>query len=448
MQNINETLTELDVRGDAGLMSRLATNWEERDGGTWRFQLRPDVKFSDGSAFDAGDVKHSIERAFSDKISCETPRYFSGVEIKADVVDDHTIDITTSPAQPILPLMMSLVTIVPAETPVEFTRNPVGTGPYVLTEWNAGQNIILERRDDYWGDAPKVSKAEYLFRGEAAVRAAMVATGEADIAPVISELDANNPATDFAYLNSETLYMRLDHSIEPISDRRFRQALNMAIDREAFIGTLLPEGTLIATAVVPPSTIGWNAEIVPTAFDRERAKALLEEARASGVNVDAPITLIGRTNNYPNATEVMEALTTMLSEAGFNAKMEMQEVAEFEDTYGKPFAEDRPAQLVTAMHDNARGDPMFSMYFKYHSEGSESGLTDPRVDDLIEKATAASGEERTKIWSELFAYLHDDLVADVMLFHMVGLSRISERLDFVPSIATNSQLQLSEIGFR
>lgn len=448
MQNISETLTELDVRGDAGLMPRLAESWEDAGDGTWRFNLRQGVAFSDGSAFDAEDVKHSFERAFSEEISCESPRYFAGMNLSYEVVDEHTIDITTDPAQPILPLLMSLVTIVPSETPVEFVREPIGTGPYVLSEWNVGQNLTLERRDDYWGDAPEVTKATYVVRGESAVRAAMVETGEAHIAPTISDVDAANPATDFSYPNSETLYLRLDHTMAPLDDIRVRRALNMAIDREAFIGTLLPDGTEIAVAMVPPTTLGWNEEIEPIAFDPEGARALLEEARADGVDVDQQIQLVGRTNNYPGVTEVMEALQAMLTDAGFNADLQMYEVAEFENIYSKPYPENRPPQLVAAMHDNSRGDPVFSMYFKYHTEGTQSGISDQRVDQLITDATAATGDERETLWSDLFAYLYEDLVADVMLFHMVGFARVAETIDWTPTIATNSQLQLSEIGIK
>jgi peptide/nickel transport system substrate-binding protein len=256
LQNVSETLTELDVRGGKGLMPRLAESWEPVDEKTWRFHLRQGVSFSDGSSFDANDVKHSFDRAMSEQISCESPRYFGGMEITSEVVDDHTIDFSVDPAQPILPLLMSLVTIVPSETPVEFTREPIGTGPYVLSQWTPGQSIVLERRDDYWGEAPEVTKATYVFRSDSAVRAAMVQAGEADIAPSVSEQDATNPETDFAYPNSETLYLRLDHSMAPLEDKRVRQALNMAVDREAFIGTILPTGTQLATAMVPPTTLG------------------------------------------------------------------------------------------------------------------------------------------------------------------------------------------------
>ena len=448
LQNISETLTELDVRGDKGLMPRLAESWEDKGDGTWQFKLRQGVSFSDGTSFDAADVKHSFDRVFSDQLTCESARYFADTDLTFTVVDDHTIDVKAEPAQPILPLLMSLVTIVPSETPMEFVREPIGTGPYAMTDWTAGQQIVLTRRDDYWGEAPAVISATYVFRSEPAVRAAMVETGEADIAPQITEVEATNPATDFTYPNSETVYLRIDQTVEPMGDLRVRKALNAAIDREAFIGTVLAAGTELATAMVPPTTLGWNADLEPPAYDPEQAKAWLAEAEAEGVNVKAPVEVIARTENFPHVTEVGEALVQMLNEVGFNASLRMVEVAEHEQYYSKPYPEGRPAQLVVAQHDNSRGDPVFSMYFKYHSNGTQSGVSDPKVDELIEKATAATGEERAALWSELFAYVHDEIVADALLFHMVGHSRVSERLDFTPTIATNQQLQLSEIGFK
>ncbi|WMT85305.1 ABC transporter substrate-binding protein [Pelagibacterium sp. 26DY04] len=447
MQNISETLTQLDVRGDAGLMPRLAESWEDLGEGTWRFNLRPDVSFSDGTSFDAADVEHSFARVFSDQITCESARYFADTELSFEVVDDLTIDITAEPAQPILPLLMTLVTIVPSETPMEFVDEPIGTGPYVLSDRAIGQYIQLDRRDDYWGEQPEVTSARYVFRSEAAVRAAMVETGEADIAPQITELEATNPATDFSYPNSETVYLRIDSADAPTSDLRVRQALNHAIDREAFIGTLLAEGTDLAVAIVPPTTLGWNGDLVPHAFDPDLARQLLAEAEADGVDVSLPIEIIARTENFPNVAEVAEALTQMLTDVGFNATLRMVEVAEHEQYYSKPYPESEGTRLILAQHDNSRGDPVFSAAFKYHSEGTQSGIADPEVDDLIERATAATGDERSALWSELFAVVHDELYADVLLFHMVGHSRVSERLDFRPTIATNSQLQLSEIGF-
>jgi peptide/nickel transport system substrate-binding protein len=448
MENVSETLTELDVRGKKGVMPRLAEKWEQTQDGSWRFHLRQGVKFSNGTTFDAKDVKHSFDRVMSDKNACESRRYFGGMKISANVVDPYTIDFKADPAQPILPLLMSLVTIVPEETPLAFIREPIGTGPYALKNWTPGQQIVLAARSDYWGAKPQVTEATYLFRSDPSVRAAMVKAGEADLSPSISQLDATDPKTDFSYLDSETVYLRLDHNIQPLNDVRVRKALNLAIDRQAFIGTLVPDGAVLATALVPPTTQGWNPDVKVFPYDPEGAKKLLAEAKAAGVKVDTPITLIARTANFPNVTEIMEAVQSQLQEVGFKVDLKFVEVAEHESYYSKPFKEGRGPIIVAAMHDNSKGDPSFTMFFKYASQGTQSGFSDPKVDDLIKRASAAVGDERAKLWSQLIAYLHDDVVADGLLFHMVGFSRVSPRIEFKPTIATNSMLQLSEIGIK
>ncbi len=448
MQNVNETLTQYDVKTGQGVMPRLAESWEDTGNGTWRFKLRDGVTFSDGSAFDATDVKASFERALSDKMTCETPRYFGDTKLSFNVVDPHTIDITADPAQPILPLLLSLVTIVPSETPLEFIREPIGTGPYKLASWTPGQSVVLERRADYWGTAPEAEKATYVFRTDPAVAAAMVTQGEADLSPSISAADATDPERDVSYLNSETLYLRLDSAIAPIGDKRVREALNMAVDREAFVGSLLPEGTVPAVAMVPPTTLGWNPDVKEYPFDPEKAKELLEAAKADGVPVDTTLHLIGRSNLFPGVTEVAEALQQMLQDVGFNVDLQMVEVAQQEELYSKPFKEGRPPQMLLVSHDNSRGDPVFSMFFKYDSQGRQSGISDPKVDEMIAKASAATGEERTKDWQELFAYLHDEVVPDVLLFHMVSFARVGDRIEFKPTIATNSQLELADVTFK
>ena len=138
----------------------------------------------------------------------------------------------------------------------------------------------------------------------------------------------------------------------------------------------------------------------------------------------------------------------MLADVGLNVKLEFYEVAEHESFYSKPYPTDQGPYMLAAMHDNNKGDPVFTMYFKYDSEGRQSGTNNPKVNDMIAKASAATGDARVKGWQDLIAYLHDEIYPDVPLFHIVGFSRVSERIDFKPTIATNSQLQLSQIGFK
>ncbi|HSA79286.1 MAG TPA: ABC transporter substrate-binding protein, partial [Geminicoccaceae bacterium] len=380
-QNVTETLTEIDP-DDGSITPRLATEWEQVDDTTWRFKLKEGVKFHDGEDFTAAAAKTAIERTLDERIDCEIRiKFFGGMAVTPEVVDEHTLDIKTAEPAPILPTMMGTMTIVSPNTVMgERTRDPIGTGPYRFTSWTPGTSVVLERFDEYWGDQPEVEKVTYVFRGESAVRAAMVATGEADIAPNVAVQDATDPDMDFSYFNSETSSYRIDVNKPPLDDVRVRKALNLAIDRDAMIGSIFSEDVVKATQMVVPSINGHNPDLEPWPYEPEQAKELLAEAEADGVPVGDEITIVGRLEIYPNATEHAEATMAMLQEAGFNVKLQMLEVAEWVDTYTKPYAEDRPPQLVQTQHDNNNGDAVFTVFFKYHSDGAQSILSDPELD--------------------------------------------------------------------
>ena len=148
----------------------------------------------------------------------------------------------------------------------------------------------------------------------------------------------------------------------------------------------------------PPTTAGANPNVKPFAYDLEGAKKLLAEAKADGVPVDTEFTLIARTENFPGVTEVMEALQQMLQEAGFNVKLEFREVAEHESFYSKPYPKDQGPYMLAAMHDNSRGDPAFTMYFKYDSEGMQSGVFRPDLDVKMTSLLILSTVNWTYTW--------------------------------------------------
>ncbi|MEM7023350.1 MAG: ABC transporter substrate-binding protein [Pseudomonadota bacterium] len=448
-QNITETLTEIDPK-DGSIQPRLATEWEQLDDNTWRFKLREGVTFHDGEPFNAAAVKTAIERTLDDRIDCEIRiKFFGNLEVMPEVVDDHTIDLKTSNPAPILPTMMGTMTITSPNTVMgERTRDPVGTGPYTFGEWNVGENIVLNRFDDYWGEQPDVETANYVWRSESAVRAAMIEAGEADIAPNIAVQDATNPDLDHSYPNSETSRARIDTTRAPLDDIRVRQALNLGLDREAYQGTIFSEDVEAATQLIVPSINGHNPDLQVWPYDPEKAKALLDEARADGVPVDDEIVIIGRIGIYPNATEASEAMMAMYQELGLNVKLQMYEVAEWIDLLTKPFAEDRPPALQMSQHDNNNGDAVFTVYNKYHTEGGQSMLNDPELDALIEAAEVATGDERRATWQAVFKRINDDLIADIPLFHMVGYTRVGPDIEFTPDISTNSELQISQIKLK
>src|SRR5690606_36605426 len=104
---------------------------------------------------------------------------------------------------------------------------------------------------------------------------------------------------------------------------------------------------------------------------------------------------------YPNSAESMEAVQAMLQDVGLNVKLQMMEVAAYGEYWVKPFPENRPANIIQSQHDNSRGDAVFTAWPKYGSGGSQSRLSDPKLDELINRATAASGPERRELWEEM-----------------------------------------------
>lgn len=447
-QNVTESLTEIDPK-DGSVQPRLATSWEQVDPSTWRFKLREGVKFHDGSDLDAGDVVYTLGRMTETALGCTTyTKMFGNTVLTATAVDPLTVEIKADRPTPIFPTMMGLVHIVPEGTPKDtVSRAPVGTGPYKFVSWQPGEKIVIEQADGYWGEKPEVTGATYIWRTESALRAAMVGAGEADIAPSISIQDASDPDTDFAYLNSETTRMRIDMMTPPLDDVRVRKALNLAIDKEG-LKVLLGDDVIEATQYVVPSINGHNPDLKPFPYDPEEAKRLLAEAKADGVPVDKEITLIVREAQYSNSTEVDEAMMSMWQEVGFNMKMSVLDVNNWYTYLNKPFPENRGPILFDQMHDNNNGDASFTAFYNYSPEGLSSAVSDPEVGKLIDDAGAATGEERKKLFQEVFRKVHDDLVADVFMFHMVGYTRVGPRIDWRPNISTNSQIELADIKFR
>lgn len=446
-ENVVETLTEVNPN-DGSVTPRLAREWVMVDPKTWRFELRDGVKFHDGSDFDAEDVAHSIARLQTDGFACETRGKSIGIlKLSTNIIDKDTVEVVASDAVPILPTIMGTIPMVPVETPLDAaTRNPVGTGPYRLASWTPEQ-VVIERFDGYWGDRPVIDSAKFVTRTESAIRAAMVATGEADIASSIAAQDADDPDKDFSYFNSETTRFSLTVGIPPLDDVRVRKALNLAVDRKSLLGSLFPPDAAYATQINGPNISGYNPDLKVWPYDPDEAKRLLDEARAAGVPVDTEIHIICRNGIYPNATEVCEALLGMWSAVGLNVDLTVLEVGEWLRYAEKPFPANSGPYILQMQQDNSNGDAVFLGVHNYHSTGATSTASDPVLDKLIESATAATGEERIKLWHQVFARIDEELILEVPLFHMVGYSRVNPRLDWHPTIATNSEIQIARIKF-
>jgi peptide/nickel transport system substrate-binding protein len=448
-KNVLESLTEINP-DDSSITPRLAQSWKQIDANTWHFFLRRGVKFHDGADFNAEAVVFNIKRLYNKNVYYNARvKYFSGFATEGKAIDSYTVEIKTAKFQPLLPILMGILAISSPNTPADkATRYPIGTGPYKFVKWDAGTQIVLERFDGYWGKQPQVRKAVYLWRSESSVRAAMISIGEADFAPNIAKQDANRPDMDYSYLNSETTYLRGGGLVPPLNDRRVRMALNYAVNRNAIREGILGKDVIPATQLVVPSTFGYNPDLKVWPYDPQRARQLLDEARKDGVPVDKEIALIGRIGHFPNSDELVEALMIMFKDVGLNVKLRILEQGVYRPYMNKPYP---PGPYLLLMsHDNNFGDAVITVFSRYHCAGlsSADATCDKKMDDLIEKAQVATGEERRNLWRTVFKRIHEDIVPEVPLFHMVGYCRIGKRISFKPSLATVGEIPLEQMAFK
>lgn len=462
--NVVESLTQVSLEGQ--VQPLLSTAWKQVDDKTWTFELQQGVTFHDGTPFNAEAAVAAINRTMAtDSVESKEPggpktglacrtrlKYFPVLTLTPKATGEYTLEISADKPVPILPTQMSLVSLSSPKTPTDtLVRDPVGTGPYSFDHWTTGEEIVLKRNDKYWGAKPEVETAKYVWRGDSSVRAAMVKLGEADLAPIIAVQDADNPATDKSYLNSETTWLRIDTGIAPLSDVRVRKALTMAIDREGLRDTLLPKDSILSEQPIVAAVPGHNHELdkTPTAYNPEEASKLIAEAKAAGVPVETEITLIARPNDYPNSQEALEAMVSMFQAVGLNVKLSMRESAQWTVALRKPFAPDRAPTLLANSHDNNTGDPVISVAHFFSCKGDASMVCDEKFDETIVDATVTpTGPERVTKWEGIFKALHDDIVPNVNLFHMVGFARVGDRIDYTPTLTTNSAITLSTIKFK
>lgn len=443
--NITEPLTER-VPETGELEPKLATGWEQTGPTTWTFDLRRKVTFHDGSAFTAEDAAFSVERTVNSDIGCNVDGYvFGDSELKATAVDATTLEVTTAEPDPILPLRLSFVEIVPDSTAADAkVREPVGTGPYRIDSWDKGVRLQLARNKEYWGEKPEYAAADYVWRAEGSIRAAMVSSGEADIAVGLAPTDG---AGEFAveYPNNETSYLRMDATKAPLDDIRVRRAINYALDKEGLVASVFSGLGEPAGQVVPSGVTGHAQDLRPWPYDVAKARKLIAEAKADGVPVGTQITIIGRNGIYPNAAEAMEVAQNSLLEAGLNIKIKMLDVNAWMEYLLRPFPKDIGPTLLQCQHGNQAGDAAFTMGQIYGTDGAQSSYGTPELDRMIDEAGRATGEDRQRQFAEALTLQNEKVVRDAVLAHMTGIMARSPKVEYQPNSASNDEMHLAEM---
>ncbi len=443
--NVTEPLIERNPQSGE-LEPKLATEWKATSDTEWTLKLREGVNFQDGTPFNAEAAAFTIDRAVNSKLGCNVEGYvFGDADLDVKAVDATTLTVTTPEPDPILPLRLSFLEVVPTSTSTtEKVREPIGTGPYKIESWDAGQKISLSSWDGYWGDKPAYAKAEYQWRSESSVRAAMITSGEADIAMGLSP-DDNIGDLGVDYPNNETVALRMDANEAPLNDIRIRQAVNYAIDKEGIVNSLYQGKHQVAAQLVPEGIVGHNSELKGWPFDLEKAKSLVSEAKADGVDTSKQISLVVRSAQFPKITELAQVLQEQLSQAGLNVKLKMLETSQHLTYQVRPFAEDEGAVALMTQHGNQAGDAAFTVDQYMLSTGAQSYFGTPEFDAMIRKADAASGDARQKAFEEIFAYQNDKVVQFAHISHQTGILGKAKSVSYTPNSSSGDELRISEM---
>lgn len=288
---IQSTLITTDA--DLNFVNDLATGYEcSPDGLTWTFTIRDDVRFTDGEPLTARDVAFTINGINANPAS---EADLSMVR-EAVATDDATVQLHLSKPFNAMLYTLAVVGIVPAHAydAATYGANPIGSGRYVLEQWDRGQQVILRANPDYYGEQPLMDRVVVVFMEEDASLAA-AQSGQADVAYTAATLvDAANPA-GYSVLNCASVDSRgislpvipagatkqdagqtYDAGNDVTCDVSLRRAINLGVDRASLIQNVLNGYGTQAYSV--SDGMPWYSPAMEVAYDPEGAAELLEQA--------------------------------------------------------------------------------------------------------------------------------------------------------------------------
>ncbi len=372
----------------------LATSWEVGDDGhTWTFKLRPNVKFHDGTPLNSQAVKATFDHIF-DKNTLATRRANYTLIKDIETPDDLTVRFKTDPASPDLPFLMadgSAKIISPTALQKfgkDFGRNPVGTGPFKFEEWVPNDHVSGVINQDYWGAKPGVRRFVYRPIPEAAGRVVALKTGEADVV-------VNLPPADVASLRQDA-NLTIDvtpsltiveaeprQSKPPFNDVRVRQALNMALDKNAIIANVM--GGLARPLNTPSVPSLWGTfEFDAVPFDAAKAKQLLADA---GYPNGLDVTIAYVSGRWAGDDQVVQAMQGFWANVGVRTTIKKIQSAELDPLLAQD-PDTLPGTMILLIKTSSFVD--YHLYRMYHSDATTKTVTaqhyayqNPDVDKLI-----------------------------------------------------------------
>ncbi|WP_346708039.1 ABC transporter substrate-binding protein [Massilistercora timonensis] len=331
-RQIFETLLVRDSDGE--LAPWLAESWEYEDDTTLIMHLREGVLFTNGEEMKASDVLFSLKRMRDDNTTASMQVEAIDFD-KSEVVDDYTVKICTINPSPMLLAMLEnpLCGIISEKAYNDsnadfFGEGSVGTGPYKLVSYSAGDQIVMEANEDYWIEGqPKIKNLTFRIITDSSSRAIEAESGGADIVYDIGATDVERVGETenvnlIRQIGANTQYLTLNATNEPLDDFRVRQAIIYALDRSKIAEVAYGDFGMEATGLISPGIDG-RIEMTDAWPERnlDKAKELLAEAGyPDGLSLD-----ITAPNSDQIRMDICEAVQAQLAEAGITLEINYKE---------------------------------------------------------------------------------------------------------------------------
>ena len=433
---------------DGSLQPRLASEWKTVNDTTWEFKLRKDVKFTDGTPFNAEAVKFNIERLKNPET--KAPGAFIVTMIKEiKVVDETTVQfITDKPFAPLPAHLSHPVTamVSPEGAKKDLGKQPVGTGPFTLKEWKAGDAITLAANPNYWGGKPKLESVVLRVIPEAGTQLVELKAGTVDLISSLQpekfgELASDKQFTATKFLGWGSLYLGFNTKEGPLAKPEVRKAIAQALDRKGMVETLRQGMAEQAVSMIPKTIFGAATGLKDNSYDVAAAKDLLKKA-----GVATPLKL--KLNTYEGAEnkQIAGAIQASLKEIGIDLEVVVTDYGAYSKEIAKP-----DHGLFLTSWGTVTMDADYAFYSLLHSGQQEADnkafYSNAEVDKWLEDArSTADTKARQDLYNKIQTKVQEDLPYLTMYYPLSSYAK-NNRLqgEVYPFSAINLDLRKAEI---
>lgn len=417
------------------LTGDLAESWNILDNGlTIIFHLRKNVKWHDGAPFTAEDVKFTYEKLIDPNIKTPYSGDFERVK-NLEVLDNYTVKVTykelfspglSSWGMWIIPkhILENTKGLSLEETWAKFSRNPTGTGPYKFKTWKTAESIELVVNPDYFEGRPYINK--YIYRivpDQATIFLELQTQGvdETGLTPLQYKRQTDNKFFNkyfkkYRYASFGYTYFAFNLLDEKFKDKRVRQAINYAINKQEIInGVLLGLGR-VCTGPFPSESWAYNSSVIPVAYSKEKASELLKEVGWSDTNNDGFLEKNGKIFEFTIITNqgneqrqrVAEIIQRRLAEVGIKVKIKIIEWSAFLTE----FINKKKFEAVLLGWSLSRDPDCFDIWHSSKIKEGEFNFISYQnrdLDKLLEEGRREFDQEKRKIiYHKIHQILYDD----------------------------------------